>query len=161
MRNLQPATFNDLKEVLTSYLGNQRREGDGRNTEQKERFRPTPQHTHNKSKPAEQKQFIQEKELEDRGKKQVECFRCGWKGHIKRDCRIKLEEANFVRDQDHLPKWTRPVINGNPVLGLIDTRCSKSVVHTRCVKPKDYLSWKIPYCTASSRKVHFQLQRLH
>ena len=23
------------------------------------------------------------------------------------------------------------------------------------MKPKDYLSWKIPYCTASSRKVHF------
>ena len=106
--------------------------------------------------------FIQKKELEDRGKKQVECFRNGWKGHIKRDCRIKLEEANFVRDQDHFPKWTRPVkINGSPVLGLIGTGCSKSVVHPRCVKPKDYLSWMIPYCTASSRKVHFQLQRLH
>ena len=47
--------------------------------------------------------FIQKKELEDRGKKQVECFRCGWKGHIKRYCRIKLEEANFVCDQDHFP----------------------------------------------------------
>ena len=55
MRNLQPATFNDLNEAVSRYLGNQRREGDGRKTEQKERFRPTPQHTHNKSKPAEQK----------------------------------------------------------------------------------------------------------
>ena len=42
-------------------------------------------------------------------------------GPHKRDCRVKLEEANFVRDQDHLPKWTRPdKINGSPVLGLID-----------------------------------------
>ena len=41
------------------------------------------------------------------------------------------------------------------MLGLINTGCTKSVVHPRCVKPKDYLSWKIPYCTASSRKVHF------
>ena len=89
-------------------------------------------------------------------RKQVECFQCGWKSHIKRDCRVKLEEANLVRDQDHLPKWTRPVkINGSPVLGLIDTGCTKSVVHPSCVKPKDYLSWKIPYCPASSRKVYF------
>ena len=41
------------------------------------------------------------------------------------------------------------------MLGLIDTGCTKSVVHPRCVKPEDYLSWKILYCTASSRKVHF------
>ena len=100
--------------------------------------------------------FRKKEQLEDEERKQVECFRCGRKGHIKRDCRIKLEEANFVRNQDHFLKWTRPVkINGSPVLGLIDTGCTKSVVHPRCVKPKDYLSWKIPNCTASSRKVHF------
>ena len=97
MRNLQPATFTDLKEAVTKYLGNQRRERDGRKTEQKERFRPTPQHTHNKSKPVEQKHFYSEKgnnwKTEER--KQVECFRCGQKGLINRDCRIKLEEANF------------------------------------------------------------------
>ena len=59
-------------------------------------------------------------------RKQVECFRCGWKSHIKRDCLVKLEEANFVRDQDHLLKWTRPVkINSGPALGLIDTGCTK------------------------------------
>ncbi len=55
-----------------------------------------------------------------------------------------------------MPKWTRPVkSNGSPVLGLINTGCTKSVVHPRYVKPKDYLSWKIPYCRASSGKVHF------
>ena len=46
-------------------------------------------------------------------------------------------------------------INGSPVFGLIDTGCTTSVVHPKCVKPKANLSWKIPYCTASSRKVHF------
>ena len=117
----------ELDEAVTGYLGNQRREGDGRKTEQKERFRPTPQHTHNKSKSSEQKHFYSEKgnnwKTEER--KQVECFWCGRKGHIKRDCRVKLEEANFVRDQDNLPKWARPVkINGSPVLGLIDTGCT-------------------------------------
>ena len=60
MRNLQPATFNYLKEAVTRYLGNQRREGDGMKTEQKEHFRPTPPHTHNKLKTAEQKQFYSE-----------------------------------------------------------------------------------------------------
>ena len=48
----------------------------------------------------------------------------------------------------------------SPVLGLIDTGCTKSVVHPRCVKPKDYLSWKIQYCTASSRKVHFPAAKI-
>ena len=66
----------ELDEAVTRYLGNQRREGDGRKTEQKERFRPTPQHTHNKSKPSEQKHFYSEKgnnwKTEER--KQVECF---------------------------------------------------------------------------------------
>ena len=103
-------------------------------------------------------QFYSEKgnnwKTEDR--KQVECFRCGREGHIKRDCCVKLEEADFLCDQGHLPKWMRPVkINGSPVLGLIDTGCTKSVVHPRCENPKDYLSWKIPYCTASSWKEHF------
>ena len=41
------------------------------------------------------------------------------------------------------------------MLGLIDTGCTKSVVHPRCVEPKGSLSWKIPYCTASLREVHF------
>ena len=104
------------------------------------------------------KQFYSEKRNNWRTeeRKKVECFRCGRKVHIKRDCHVKLEEADFVRDQDHFPKWTKPVkINGSPVLGLINTGCTKSVVDPRCAKPKDYLSWKIPYCTASSRKVHF------
>ena len=112
----------------------------------------------------EQKQFYSEKgnnwKTEER--KQIECFQCGRKGHIKRDCRVKLEEADFERDQDHLPKSMRPVkINGSPVHGLIDTGCTKSVVHPRCVKPKDYLSWKIPYLQRARGKCIFQLQRLH
>ena len=70
MRNLQPATLNDLKEAVTRYLGNQRREGDGRKTEQKQLFKPTPQHTHNKSKSSEQKQFYSEKGTTGRQKKE-------------------------------------------------------------------------------------------
>ena len=38
MRNLQPATFNDLKVAVTRYIGNQRREGDRRKTEKKRAF---------------------------------------------------------------------------------------------------------------------------
>ena len=67
MRNLQPATFNDLKEAVTRYLGNQRREGDVRKTEQKERFRPTPQQI--KTSGTKAVLFRKREQLEDSGKK--------------------------------------------------------------------------------------------
>ena len=61
----------------------------------------------------------------------------------------------------NLPRWTRPVkINNRLVLALLDTVCTKSMVHLRCVQESDHLPWKIPYKTASSRKTYFPTARV-
>ena len=38
---------------------------------------------------------------------------------------------------------------------ILDTGCTKTIVHPRCVTEEDYLGWSIPYNTASERKTHF------
>ena len=56
----------------------------------------------------------------------------------------------------NLPRWTHPVkINNRPVLALLDTGCTKSMVHPRYVQESDHLPWKIPYKTAGSTKTYF------
>ncbi len=98
-----------------------------------------------------------------RDPRQMEFSRCGKKGPIKRDCRIKLEGTNLAvahMEAMNLPRWTRPMkINNRPVLALLDTGCSKSMVHPRCVQESDHLPWKIPYKTACSTKTYFPASR--
>ena len=55
-----------------------------------------------------------------------------------------------------MPEWTKTLkINGKEVKALLDTGCTKTIVHPRYVTEKDYLGWLIPYNTASERKTHF------
>ena len=61
----------------------------------------------------------------------------------------------------NLPRWKRPVkINNWTVLALLDTGCTKSMVHSRCVQESDYLPWKIPYKTACSTVTYFPAVRV-
>ena len=55
-----------------------------------------------------------------------------------------------------MPEWTKTVkINGKVVKALLDTGCTKTIVHPRCFTEEDYLGLSIPYNTASERKTHF------
>ena len=54
------------------------------------------------------------------------------------------------------PELTKTLkINGHTVTALLDTGCTKSLVHPKYVEEKDYLGWSIPYHTASNKRTYF------
>ena len=62
----------------------------------------------------------------------------------------------------NLPRWTRSVkFNNRLVLALLDTGCTKSMVHPCCVQVSDYLPWKIPYRQPVQQKLTFLQPESH
>ena len=73
---------------------------------------------------------------------------------------MKMENAKCsllnVPRETQMPEWTKTIkINGKVVKALLDTGCTKMIVHPRCVTEEDYLGWSNPYNTVSERKAHF------
>ena len=55
-----------------------------------------------------------------------------------------------------MPNWTKTVrINGHGITALLDTGCTKTIMHPRCVAEKDFLGWTTPYSTALVREIYF------
>ena len=61
-----------------------------------------------------------------------------------------LTAKNEVTRVDKMVK-----INGKEMKALLDTGCTKTLVHPRCIYESDYLGWNIPYNTASEKRTHF------
>ena len=162
IRNLNCQSYEGLCEAIIHYIGNQKpRSEKFVKPLEKENYRAnkdTPYHgpatelkrvdTGNPDKP----------QPYSRDLKTVECFRCGKTGHMKKNCRVKMEQAKcgVQITKKHLPDWTKNVkINGQSMKALLDTGCTKSLVHPKCVQKEDYLGYQIPYQTASNKSTYF------
>ena len=94
----------------------------------------------------------------------VEYFWSSRLGNMRKDCLIKMESTNpewVMPAPVHRRKWTKKIcVDGREALALLDTECSKSLIHPRCVDHKNHLGWMIPYRTASSKRVWFPAARI-
>ena len=68
--------------------------------------------------------------------KLVECYKCGEKEDYQKDCKVKAENAKcspvVPPRRMNLPEWAKMVkINGKEMKALLDTGCTKTLVHPR------------------------------
>ena len=172
MRNLNPRSFKELSEAIVRHLANQPR---------REQRVPRPAEMTNKRgrlRPdTTLRPILSRKGLNQIGTRypmrgglggefnicqppkdlrEIRCFQCNKAGYIKRDCRVKLEQAQLVcetRENASMNQWTRKAkLNGRAVKVWLNTGSPKSLVHTQCVAKGEKLGWDIPYATASSRR---------
>ena len=168
MRNLNCQSYEGLREAIIRYIGNQKpRSEKFVKPLEKENYR-TSKDTPYRGQATELKKadFTRNHDKPQpysRDLKTVECFRCRKKGRMQKDCRVKMEQAKcgVQLTKKHLPDWTMNVkINGQSMKTLLDTGCTKSLVHPKCVQKKDYLGYQIPYQMVLNKHTYFPAARV-
>ena len=155
-------------ETIVHHLGNSKLRTDKSDSKEKEQYRYAKDtlSLFGKREPPKQTEGPPARRQEGlpryRDMKLVECYKCGEKVHYQRDCKCKVKTENArcslvapPRRTD-LPDWTKTVkINGKEMKALLDTGCTKILVHPRCIHESKNLGWNIPYNTGSEKRTHF------
>ena len=135
IRNLNPRSYDEMAEAIVRHLDNQRPNGKER-PRQETPFRPTPVERGPRKQGGESSQWSSRPSGSQplaRDRSQIECFRCGRRGHMRKDCHVKMESANLgwtMPVPADRPKWIREVcVDGRAVLALLDTGCTRSLIH--------------------------------
>ena len=126
---------NQEPQPIVRHLDNQRPNGKER-PRQETPFHPIPVERGPKKQGGERSQWSGKPSGSQpwaRDHSQIECFLCGHRGHMWKDCHVKMEIANLglvMPVPAHQPKWTREVcVHGRAVLSLLDTGCTKSLIY--------------------------------
>ena len=164
MRNLNCQSYEGPCETIICYIGNQK--------PRSEKFvKPLEKENNRTSKDTPYRGQATELKKADftrnhdkpqpysRHLKTLEYFRCRKKGRMQKDCRVKMEQAKCgveLTSKKHLPDGTKNVkINGQSMKTLLETGCTKSLMHPKCIQKKDYLEYQIPYQTVSNKHTYF------
>ena len=158
IRNLDCPNYEELMETIIRHLGNPKNQADRNAKKEPYSVARNPSHWE-KTKPHRPGSNLGSGDCTlplSRSLQEVECFKCGERGHYQRDCHVKVktEQAKTVSPTTTLPEWIKTVkINGTEVKALLDTACTKTSMHPRCVAQTDCLGWKISFQTASDKEI--------
>ena len=150
-----------MAEAIVRHLDNQRPNGKER-PRQETPFRPMPMERGPRKQGGERSQWVVGRVVVNRWPGTVPRLSASdvvGRGHMRKDCHVKMESANLVVGYASTGPSTREVcVDGRAVLTLLDTGCTKLLIHPRCMDHKNCLGGRFPLDLQVLREFGFRSQ---